>query len=40
MVEDERRLANIIKKGLSEEGFAVDMTEKKDNTWQNPKNTT
>src|SRR3989344_8702772 len=24
VVEDERRLANIIKKGLSEEGFAVD----------------
>src|SRR3989337_1185020 len=25
VVEDERRLANIIKKGLSEEGFAVDV---------------
>ena len=25
LVEDERRLANIIKKGLTEEGFAVDM---------------
>jgi len=25
VIEDERRLANVIKKGLSEDGFAVDL---------------
>ena len=25
LVEDERRLGNVVKKGLTEEGFAVDM---------------